>query len=186
MSVCAPHLRRFMAAVEANPTISDEEVEALLDTIPLETLQAEHLELHAQASSREWREYIGLRCRVVKLQTRRLHAEFDKLEATLAEKASRAAKEFRGLQPPAGPHVQLPPPAFAAASLPPPLVWMLPPVGTMAFEQFAALPMAEVPPTLRRAHVGARAVRRLRQGHLRAEYVHWAFCQELSMAMGLE
>ncbi|CEL93175.1 unnamed protein product [Vitrella brassicaformis CCMP3155] len=127
------------------------------------TRQAEHLELDAQASSREWREYIGLRRRVFNVKARRLHAKFDKWEAAQAEMASRAAKEFPG------PYVQLPPPAFAAASLPPPVV-PLPPAGTFALEMFALLPMAEVPRML----------------HHMPEFVHMAFTQELSMAMGLE
>ncbi|CEL93159.1 unnamed protein product [Vitrella brassicaformis CCMP3155] len=113
--ISAANLRRLLAAVKARPSISDEELLTSWHAIPSETLQAEHLELEAQASSREWREYIGLRRRVFNVKARRLHAKFDKLEAASAEKASHAANEFRGLQAPAGPYVQLPPPAFAAA-----------------------------------------------------------------------
>ncbi|CEL93199.1 unnamed protein product [Vitrella brassicaformis CCMP3155] len=162
------------------PSMSDEEVTALWDAIPFETRQAEKLELEDD-SHREWLEFIRVRNRVLKVQARRFHAKYDdKLEAARAEKASHAAKELHGLQAPAGPYVQLPPPAFAAANLPPPLV-PLPPAGTFTLEEFALLPMAEVPPMLRRAHVGA-----LRQGCYMPEFVHMAFTQELSMAMGLE
>ncbi|CEL93157.1 unnamed protein product [Vitrella brassicaformis CCMP3155] len=179
----APHLTRIMAEAEG---MTDEELYAAFKAIPIPTLIAEEDALKGE----QVQAYLVVRRRWRAYRRRRMDKALKELEeawqqASLAQAAEQ--NTFQGLAHAPPTFAAYPPPAhlgYGMPSLAPPVAWVLPPVGTVDFVKFTLAPMATVPPTLRHAHLSARAVQRLRLGHT-PQVVHKAFVDEMGLALGL-